>query len=131
MTKTKKVIKTKKKQLKDINSGFFYVQASFNNTLITATDNSGNVLAMSSAGQLGFKGAKKATPFAATLIGKNIIEKVTRYNLKEADIIVSGVGSGRDSAVRAIITSGININKISDNTPLPHNGCRAKKPRRV
>jgi len=131
MAKTKKVIKTKKKIHRDIHSGYFYVQASFNNTLITATDDNGNVLAISSAGQLGFKGAKKATPFAATIIGKNIIEKVSRYGLKEAEIMVSGVGSGRDSAVRAIITSGIGINKITDRTPLPHNGCRAKKPRRV
>jgi small subunit ribosomal protein S11 len=130
--KSKKTTGKKKKiQLRNVHSAVFYVQSSFNNTMITMTTEQGDVLAISSAGQMNFKGTKKSTPFAATLVGKNIVEKAANYNIKEAIIYVSGVGSGRDSAVRTIATSGITINQITDITPVPHNGCRARKPKRV
>jgi small subunit ribosomal protein S11 len=129
--KIKKTIKIKKKKQLLINKGIFHVNSTFNNTMITFTDDTGNVVVTSSSGQMGFKGAKKATPFAATLVAKTVLEKISNYGLQEAEIFISGVGSGRDSAVRAIITAGINIYKISDVTPIPHNGCRPKKPRRV
>ena len=99
--------------------------------MITLTDLSGNVLAWASAGALGFKGPKKATPFAASKVVSAILEKTRDLNIKEASIFVKGVGSGRESAVRALANHGIEISLIKDVTPIPHNGCRPKKPRRV
>lgn len=128
--KSQKVSK-KKKQPKVVGKGVFYVNSTFNNTMITLTDENGNVVTSSSAGAAGFKGAKKSTPFAATLVAKNVVEKASNYGLRDAEIYISGVGSGRDSAVRTLVTAGFNINKITDQTPIPHNGCRPKKPRRV
>ncbi len=128
--KTQKIVK-KKKQPRLIAKGIFYVNSTFNNTMITLTDENGNVVISTSAGAAGFKGAKKATPFAATLVAKTVVEKASNLGLKNAEINISGVGSGRDSAVRTLVTAGFDINKITDITPIPHNGCRPKKPRRV
>ena len=111
--------------------GQAHILATYNNTLITFTDQNGNVIAYSSAGQCGFKGPKKATPYAAGVIVKNAAEKVKDYGLQEVAVFVKGVGTGRESAVRSLNAQGIKIISIKDVTPVPHNGCRARKPRRV
>jgi small subunit ribosomal protein S11 len=130
--KAKKQSKSrKKKAIKQISQGCAYIQATYNNTIVTLTDLNGNTLAWSSAGNCGFKGPKKATPYAASTIIKNIAEKVKGSGLKELNVFVKGVGSGRDSAVRALNANGFQVLAIKDTTPLPHNGCRAPKPRRV
>jgi len=108
-----------------------YIKASYNNTIITLTDWQGNVLAWSSAGSIGFKGTRKSNPFAATKVGGIIAETGRKIGIKEVSIFVKGVGSGRESAVRALGTQGLNIVSIKDITPLPHNGCRPPKVRRV
>ena len=111
--------------------GRVYVQATYNNTIITITDDHGGALAWSSAGSLGFSGAKKATPFAAARVVETLGEKIRRIGLQEISVFVSGVGSGRDSAVRALANQGLQILSIKDTTPIPHNGPRARKVRRV
>lgn len=126
-----KKIGRKKKIKKKVNRGQAHIQATYNNTIITLADQSGNVLAWSSAGANGFKGPKKATPYAAGIIVKNAIEKVKDYGLQEVDVFVKGVGAGREAAVRAIHANGIVVSSIKDVTPIPHNGCRPKKVRRV
>jgi small subunit ribosomal protein S11 len=123
--------KGSKKVRRQVSFGRAYIQATYNNTLVTFTDQNGNVLAWASAGQCGFKGPKKATPYAATMIVKNLAEKAAGYGLKEVNVFVKGVGGGRESAIRAINANGIQVLSIKDITPIPHNGCRAKKPRRV
>jgi small subunit ribosomal protein S11 len=121
----------KKKAVKNVSIGRAYVQATYNNTIITLTDNNGNVLGWSSAGSSGFKGPKKSTPYAASIIVKNVCDKVKDYGLKEVSVFVTGVGSGREGAVRALHANGLNVTSIKDITPIPHNGCRAPKPRRI
>lgn len=111
--------------------GIAHIQATYNNTIITISDEKGNVLAQSSAGALGFSGAKKATPFAAARVAETVIEKIKKSGMQEIMVRVSGVGSGRDSAVRALANHGLNLVSIRDVTPQPHNGPRAKKVRRV
>jgi small subunit ribosomal protein S11 len=111
--------------------GRIYIQSTFNNTLITVTDEAGEVLAWASSGNLGFKGARKATPFAATTVAKNIIEKSRNLGVEKVRIFVKGIGTGRDAALRAIQSSDLDTLTIADVTPIPHNGCRAKRPRRV
>lgn len=126
-----KIKKGKKKIKRQVSLGRVYIQATYNNTIVTFTDQNGNVLAWSSAGQCGFKGPKKSTPYAASVIVRNAAEKVAPYGLKEVNVFVKGVGSGRESAVRALNANGIQVLNIKDVTPIPHNGCRAKKVRRV
>jgi len=121
----------KKKIIRQIAHGRAYIQATYNNTILTLTDLNGNVLAWSSAGQNNFKGPKKSTPFAASIIVKNAIEKVQVYGLKNVNVFVKGVGTGREAAIRALNTYGLNVLSIKDVTPIPHNGCRQRKPRRV
>src|SRR3989339_2225669 len=121
----------KKKVVKSVAQGNAYVQATYNNTIVTLTDLNGNTLAWSSAGNCGFKGPKKATPYAASLIVKNAAEKVKGSGLKEVNVFVNGIGQGRDSAVRALNANGFHVLSIKDITPLPHNGCRPPKPRCV
>jgi len=116
---------------KRVESGILYVQSTYNNTLVLLTDKKGNALMQSSAGALGFKGAKKGTPFAAAKVGETLGEKAASIGLKEIEVIVKGVGSGRESAIRGFISKGINITNIKDETPVPHNGPKPKKPRRV
>lgn len=111
--------------------GVAHIQATYNNTIITISDEKGNVLAQSSAGALGFSGAKKATPFAAARVAETVIEKIKKSGMQEIMVRVSGVGSGRDSAVRALANHGLNLISIKDVTPQPHNGPRPKKVRRV
>lgn len=122
--------KTSKKK-KQVTRGHVYVQASYNNTIVTFTDMQGNTLAQSSAGRCGFKGPKKSTPYAAGVIVKNAAEKLVDIGLKDVDVSVMGIGSGREGAIRALNAQGFNIMTIEDKTPVPHNGCRPKKPRRV
>ena len=122
----------KKKAKKNIAKGIVYVAATFNNTVITVTDEMGNVISWSSAGALGFKGSKKSTPFAATEAVADAMSKAMENGIKEVGIKVQGPGSGRDTAVKAIgATEGIRVTFLKDITPLPHNGCRPPKKRRV
>jgi len=112
-------------------NGRAYVHASYNNTIITITDSSGNVISWASAGAIGFKGAKKSTPFAASRVAEILMEKIAKTGIKNLEVFVRGIGSGRDSAIRSLASRGLNIVSIEDITPLPHNGCRPKKPRRI
>jgi len=116
---------------KKIERGFVYVNATFNNTVVTVTDKAGNVVAWSSAGSMGFSGPKKATPFAASKVVTAIAEKIKKNGPFNVDVVIKGVGSGRDSAVRTLAAAGFLIGSIKDATPIPHNGPRAPKPRRV
>ena len=116
---------------KRVDAGILFVQSTYNNTMVLLTDKKGNALMASSAGSLGFRGAKKGTPFAAAKVGETLGEKAANLGLKEVDVVVKGVGSGRESAIRGFISKGINITNIKDETPVPHNGPKPKKPRRV
>ena len=129
--KEKKIKKTKKKVKKNITAGIAFVNATFNNTIITITDESGNVISWSSAGAKGFKGSRKSTPYAAQLAAEDAGNKASEHGVKTVDIQVQGPGSGRESALRALQTIGFQVNSIRDVTPIPHNGCRPKKRRRV
>jgi small subunit ribosomal protein S11 len=123
---------TKKKKKKIlVQKGQAHITATYNNTIVTLTDQNGNTLAWSSAGLMGFKGPKKSTPYAAETIVRDAVAKAKNVGLQEVEVFVKGVGSGRDSAVRSLHANGLNISSIKDVTPIPHNGCRAKKPRRV
>ncbi len=121
----------KKLPRKKLDSGILYVQATFNNTKILLTDSKGNAVLSTTSGALGFKGAKKGTPFAASKAAEELAEKAEKLGLKEVDVIVKGVGSGRESSIRGFISKGINIKSIKDQTPVPHNGPKAPKARRV
>jgi small subunit ribosomal protein S11 len=114
-----------------IGRGQAHIHSTYNNTIVTLADDNGRVLGWSSAGSIGFKGTKKSTPYAASLIVKNVVEKVKKTGLKEVDVFVKGIGSGRDSAIRSLAQQGLIINSRKDTTPIPHNGCRPPKPRRV
>lgn len=116
---------------KRIEAGILYVQSTYNNTKVLLTDSKGNALAWSSSGQLGFKGAKKGTPFAAAKVGETVGAKGHLLGLKEVSVVVKGVGSGRESSIRGFISKGINISAIKDMTPVPFNGPKAPRPRRV
>lgn len=111
--------------------GRAYIQASYNNTIITITDLRGNVVSWASAGSVGFKGARKSTPFAASRVAEMVAEKIKKSGIKDIDVFVRGIGSGRDSSIRSLSSHGLNITSIEDVTPLPHNGCRPRKARRV
>ncbi|HBF67567.1 MAG TPA: 30S ribosomal protein S11 [Candidatus Magasanikbacteria bacterium] len=121
----------KKNAIKQISQGKAYVKASYNNTIVSITDMQGNVLAWASSGVVGFKGPKKATPYAATLIVKKVAEAVEQYGLKEVVVSVQGIGGGREAAIRALNAHGFNVTSIIDTTPIPHNGCRPPHRRRV
>jgi small subunit ribosomal protein S11 len=120
-----------KKVRRSLSSGQVHVFASFNNTIVTVTDTSGNTIAWGSAGSAGFKGSRKSTPFAARLAAEQAIKAAQQMGLQEADLIVKGPGPGRESAIRAVQTMGIKVRSISDKTPVAHNGCRPPKKRRV
>jgi len=121
----------KKKVRKEIGFGVAHVQSTFNNTIITITDHLGNSICWSSAGTSGFKGARKGTPFAAQLAGKDVASKAREAGVRYVDVRVTGPGAGRESAIRSLQTSGLEIKSIKDVTPIPHNGCRVRKKRRV
>lgn len=127
---TKEKIK-KKKIAKGVTSGIAYIQASFNNTIITITDKQGNTLVWSAPGIVGYGGSKKSTPFAAQIAASDAARKAKEIGLKEVEVRVKGPGFGRESAIRALQASGLVVTSIKDTTPIPHNGCRPKKKRRV
>ncbi len=122
---------TKAKNVAPVATGRVYIQATYNNTIITITDLNGNVLGWASAGLVGFRGPKKATPFAASQIVKKALEGIAERGLKEVYVFVKGIGSGREASVRALNANGLNVLSIKDMTPMPHNGPRPVKPRRV
>ncbi len=126
-----KAVKKSKTKRRNVQMGNAYVQASYNNTIVTLTDQNGGVLAWSSSGASGFKGARKSTPYAAQVSAENAVEKAKVYGLERVHVYIKGVGSGREQAVRGLVSSGLDIISINDVTPIPHNGCRKKKGRRV
>ncbi|MBC8277215.1 MAG: 30S ribosomal protein S11 [FCB group bacterium] len=123
--------KKTKKKIKVEPLGVAHIKASFNNTIVTLTDNYGNVISWASAGKMGFKGSRKNTPFATTQTAENAAKKAIELGLEKVNVLVKGPGSGRDSAIRSLQAAGLAITSIKDVTPIPHNGCRPKKKRRV
>lgn len=120
-----------KKEKKNVPTGIIHIQSTFNNTVITITDNSGNVIASSSAGRQGFKGSRKSTPFAAQLAAQDALRQAMEQGMKTAEVRVKGPGVGREAAIRALQVDGFSVSLIRDVTPIPHNGCRPPKRRRV
>ena len=127
----KPATRTRKKVKKDVSDGIAHIHASFNNTIITITDRQGNALAWTTAGGSGFRGSRKSTPFAAQVAAERVGEVVKEYGMKNLEVEVKGPGPGRESAVRALNNAGFQITNITDVTPIPHNGCRPPKKRRV
>jgi small subunit ribosomal protein S11 len=121
----------KKKEKRNVQTGVAHIQASFNNTMVTVADMAGNVIVWTSAGSQGFKGSRKSTPFAAQRAAEVAAKKAMEYGMKQVDVYVKGPGSGRESAIRSLQAAGLKINLIKDVTPIPHNGCRPPKRRRV
>jgi small subunit ribosomal protein S11 len=120
-----------KKIRKNVVRGIAHIKATQNNTIVTITDTNGEALAWDSAGTIGFKGARKSTPFAATRAGEQVGQKVRKMGVSEVEVKITGVGQGRESAVQGLVSTGIRVTAIEDHTPVPHNGCRPKKKRRV
>jgi small subunit ribosomal protein S11 len=129
--KTAKKKSFKKKEKRIVHNGTVHVQATFNNTIVTIADPEGNTISWSSAGSLGFRGSRKGTPFAAQQASMTAASKAKEVGLRVVDVRVSGPGSGRESAIRALATAGLEVRAIKDSTPIPHNGCRPPKKRRV
>ena len=129
--KIKKAASRKRREKKNIERGAVHIRTSFNNTLVTVTDLQGNAISWSSAGSLGFRGSKKSTPFAAQMASETAARAAMEHGLKTVEVYVKGPGSGRESAIRALQTAGLDVNMIKDVTPIPHNGCRPPKRRRV
>ncbi len=121
----------KRREKRTVPHGVAHIQATFNNTLVTIADPEGNVISWSSAGRIGFKGSRKGTPFAAQVAGQNAGQTARDYGMRSVDVMVKGPGAGRESAVRAIQAAGLDVKSIKDVTPIPHNGCRPRKRRRV
>ena len=126
-----KPTKTKKKERKNVLQGVVYIQSTFNNTIVTITDKSGNAISWASAGGLGFRGSKKSTPFAAQSAAETAAKAAMEHGLKSVEVYVRGPGAGRESAIRALQVAGLDVTLIKDETPIPHNGCRPPKRRRV
>jgi small subunit ribosomal protein S11 len=136
LKETEKVEQTLKKEVKmetpaKIKEGRIYISSSYNNTIIALTDRQGNVLSWSSAGSIGFKGTKKATPFAASKVAEVLSQTAKKLGIERVEVFVKGIGSGRESAIRSLATRGLDIVSVKDITPIPHNGCRPPKVRRV
>jgi small subunit ribosomal protein S11 len=128
---TKGKVKLRKTEKKNVAVGQAYIKSTFNNTIISITDPSGAVISWSSAGQVGFKGSRKSTPFAAQMAAEAAARRAQEHGLKKVDVFVKGPGSGRETAIRSLQAAGLEVGAISDVTPAPHNGCRPTKPRRV
>jgi small subunit ribosomal protein S11 len=126
-----KTAQTKKKVKRSVGNGVVHIQSTFNNTIVTITDSAGNTVAWSSAGVLGFKGSRKSTPFAAQVAAEDAAKKAVEAGVKNVEVFVKGPGPGRESALRALQNTGFNVTSIKDVTPVPHNGCRPPKRRRV
>lgn len=131
MARAKEKTKTKRKEKKNVLQGVVHIQSTFNNTIVTSTDPQGNVVAWSSAGACGFKGARKGTPFAAQSAAEDVAKKSIENGMRSVRVLVSGPGGGRETAIRALQVAGLEITLIKDVTPIPHNGCRPPKRRRV
>ena len=131
MAAVKKVVRNKKKVSKNIESGVAHIKSTFNNTIVTISDMSGNVLSWASSGGLGFRGSRKSTPFAAQMAAETATKAAMEHGLKTVEVYVKGPGSGREAAIRALQATGLEVNSIKDVTPIPHNGCRPPKRRRV
>ena len=130
MAKAKK-FKSRKKIIRNVSEGVAHILATFNNTIVTITDRAGNVIVWSSCGSSGFSGSKKSTPFAAQITAESVAKKAVEHGMKTVEVYVKGPGSGRESAIRALQAAGLAISMIKDVTPIPHNGCRPPKRRRV
>jgi len=131
MAKKKEKKRIRKKEKKVVSSGILYIHSTFNNTIITVTDKTGNVLTWGSGGMVGFKGSRKSTPFAAQLAAEKVLKDAENFGLQTLDIRVKGPGAGRESAIRSVANTKFKVKSIKDITPIPHNGCRPKKKRRV
>jgi small subunit ribosomal protein S11 len=131
MAKQPKKRTAKKRLKKNVLHGVAHIQSTFNNTIVTISDAEGNTLAWSSGGCQGFKGSKKSTPFAATLSAQEVVKKLSEYGTRKLDVFTKGPGSGREAAIRALMSAGMEIANIKDISPIPHNGCRPKKRRRT
>jgi small subunit ribosomal protein S11 len=131
VAKKKKAVRTRRRERKNIATGHAHVLATFNNTIVSLTDSLGNVIAWGSAGAQGFKGSRKSTPFAAQVTAEAAARKAMEHGLKTVEIFVKGPGAGREAAIRSLQASGLEVSAISDVTPIPHNGCRPPKRRRV
>jgi small subunit ribosomal protein S11 len=130
-TTGKKTVKTKKKQQRIVPAGIVHVKATFNNTIVSITDLMGNVISWASAGKVNFSGSRKSSSFAATVAAQDAAKAAMAVGMKEVEVRIKGAGAGRESAVRGLQSTGLNITLISDKTPVPHNGCRPRKRRRV
>ena len=130
MAKAKRTTRTRRRDRKNVQHGAAHIHSSFNNTIVTITDLQGNAISWSSAGAQGMKGSRKGTPFAAQLAGETAARKAVEHGMQDVDVYVRGPGSGRESAIRALATGGLNVTLIKDVTPIPHNGCRPPKRRR-
>jgi small subunit ribosomal protein S11 len=127
----RKVVRTRRRERKNIESGVAHIKSTFNNTIVTITDTTGNAISWSSAGSLGFKGSRKSTPFAAQSAAETAAKAAMEHGLKDVECFVKGPGAGREAAIRALQAAGLEVNLIRDVTPIPHNGCRPPKRRRV
>lgn len=127
----KRPVRTKRRERKNVESGAAHIKSTFNNTIITITDKQGNTISWSSSGQTGFKGSRKSTPFAAQIAAENAAKIAMEHGMKEVEVFVKGPGSGREAAIRSLQAAGLEVNVIKDVTPIPHNGCRPPKRRRV
>ena len=128
---TKKAVTRKRRERKNIEKGSAHIRSSFNNTIVTITDTNGNALSWASAGEMGFRGSRKSTPYAAQTAAETAAKASQEFGLKSVDVFVKGPGSGREAAIRALQTAGLDVTMIKDVTPIPHNGCRPPKRRRV
>ena len=127
----KKVVRNKKKVSKNVINGVAHIRSTFNNTIVTIADTEGNVLSWASAGGFGFRGSRKSTPFAAQMAAEEATKAAMEHGLKQVEVYVKGPGAGREAAIRALQAAGLEVNSIKDVTPIPHNGCRPPKRRRV
>ena len=127
----RKVTRTKRKERKNIESGVAHIRSTFNNTIVTITDRTGNALSWASAGAMGFKGSRKSTPYAAQMAAESAAKEAMEHGLREVECFVKGPGAGREAAIRSLQAAGLEVNMIKDVTPIPHNGCRPPKRRRV
>ena len=127
----RKVTRTKRKERKNIDSGVAHIRSTFNNTIVTITDRTGNALSWASAGAMGFKGSRKSTPYAAQMAAESAAKEAMEHGLREVECFVKGPGAGREAAIRSLQAAGLEVNMIKDVTPIPHNGCRPPKRRRV
>lgn len=131
MAERRRAARVKKRERKQIPRGSAYIQSTFNNTLVTITDPDGNAISWGSAGTAGFKGSRKSTPYAAGLAAEGAAKRAMEHGVRQVEVFVKGPGSGRESAIRSLQTAGLSVSAITDVTPIPHNGCRSPKKRRV